>query len=229
MRMPLGPAECVIENVPGSAGCNTVVKPSCRARGDGYTLTLMAPGRPHVVNGAIVRNKPPFHTHCGCLCAGSTDGNRPAAYSSQGKKRAGRETIREIASPGSCDASGQTHVLGFSGPWQRLRNVLAVSLSKGTEPLAVRALSGCAAVEMQGLIGGKSENPPLILTPAVSSLPHLQAGSIKAYAVTCQKRLQRRRTCSAVDDRGDCLGVYISPWAGALSSPEHAEATSSAS
>jgi tripartite-type tricarboxylate transporter receptor subunit TctC len=61
---------------------------------------------------------------------------------------------------------------------------------------------------MQDLVAGQID---LLLAPPDTSLPHLRAGSIKAYAVMAKSRLATAPDIPTVDETG-LPGLYLSIW-----------------
>jgi tripartite-type tricarboxylate transporter receptor subunit TctC len=61
---------------------------------------------------------------------------------------------------------------------------------------------------MQDLVAGQID---MMIEPPTSSLPHVLAGSIKAYAVAAQSRLPAASDIPTVDEAG-LPGFYMSNW-----------------
>ena len=64
------------------------------------------------------------------------------------------------------------------------------------------------ALAMQDLVSGQID---MMIDVAANSLPQVQAGSIKAYAVTDKRRLAAAPTIPTVDEAG-LPGLYVSIW-----------------
>src|SRR5258708_38268896 len=63
---------------------------------------------------------------------------------------------------------------------------------------------------MKDLVGGHID---LTFDQAISALPYVRNGQIKAYAVTANARLAAAPDVASVDEAG-APGVYISTWSG---------------
>jgi tripartite-type tricarboxylate transporter receptor subunit TctC len=63
---------------------------------------------------------------------------------------------------------------------------------------------------MKDLVGGHID---LTFDQAISALPHVRSGDIKAYAVTAAARLSAAPDIPTIDEAG-APGVYISTWSG---------------
>src|SRR6516165_923072 len=78
------------------------------------------------------------------------------------------------------------------------------------DPLPVRAVSCGSAEIMRDLVAGHID---LTFDQAITALPHVRNGGVKAYAVTSNKRLAAAPDIPTVDEAG-APGVYISTWYG---------------
>ena len=197
MRIPLGQT-VVAENVTGANGSIGVGR-AARAAPDGYTISLGA-WPTHVVNGAIMS-----------LNYDVLDDFEPVALLPTqplvivGRKSLAAQNLQELiawlkanpdkASQGHAGVGSTAHIGGVFFQKQT-----------GTQFAFVPYRGGGPA--MQDLIAGQID---LMFDPAGSAVPHVLAGSIKAYAVTAKTRLTAAPDLPTVDEAG-LPGMYVSLW-----------------
>jgi tripartite-type tricarboxylate transporter receptor subunit TctC len=199
MRASLGQS-IIIENVGGANGSVGTGRVA-RTAPDGYTLVLGI-WNTHVGNAAtyvlqydVVKDFEPI-----ALLA-------DAPLLLVAKKAIPANDLKELiawlkanpdkASMGTVGAGSPGHLLG-----------LLLQQETGTR-FGLVAYRG-AAPQTQDLVAGQIDMG--IANPA-TALPHVQAGSIKAFAVTAKNRLAVAPDIPSVDEAG-LLGLYFSLWAG---------------
>jgi tripartite-type tricarboxylate transporter receptor subunit TctC len=197
MRASLG-LTVVAENVTGANGSIGVGR-AARAAPDGYTISLGA-WPTHVVNGAIMS-----------LNYDVLDDFEPVVLLPTqpllivAKKAMAAQNLQELvawlkanpdkASQGHAGVGSTAHIGGVFFQKQT-----------GTRFAFVPYRGGGPA--MQDLIAGQID---LMFDPAGSAVPHVLAGSIKAYAVTAKSRLTAAPELPTVDEAG-LPGMYVSLW-----------------
>jgi tripartite-type tricarboxylate transporter receptor subunit TctC len=198
MRMSLGQT-IVIENVGGATGSIGTGRVA-RAAPDGYTLTIGI-WNTHVANGAIYP-----------LQYDVVNDFEPIALLADapllilGKKALAANDLKELiawlkanpdkASMGTTGAGGPGHLLS-----------LLLQKETGTRFGLVPYRGANPAV--QDLVAGQIDM--MIANPA-TSLPHVRAGKIKAFAVTTETRMAIAPEIPSVDEVG-LPGLYFSLWA----------------
>jgi tripartite-type tricarboxylate transporter receptor subunit TctC len=190
----------LIENVTGAAGTIGVAR-AVRSPADGYTLSFGHLGT-HVVNGAIYPL--PFDL-VNDLDPVALLGANPMLVVSKNAITA--KTFKELldwlkanqtkATLGTAGVGSGAH---FSGVF--LQNLIGTHASyvpyRGTGPA------------LQDLVAGQID---IIVDQASNSMPQVQAGTIRAYAVTDSKRLPVLPDVSTVDEAG-LPGFHVSLWSG---------------
>ena len=190
----------VIENVTGAAGTIGVTR-AVRSPADGYTISFGHLGT-HVVNGAIYPL--PFDL-VEDLDPVTLLGANPMLVVS--KTAIPAKSLKELidwlkanqnkATFGTAGVGSGAH---FSGVY--LQNLIGTTASyvpyRGTGPA------------LQDLVAGQID---IIVDQASNSLPQVQAGSIRAYAVTDSKRIAAAPDIPAVDEAG-LPGFHVSLWSG---------------
>jgi tripartite-type tricarboxylate transporter receptor subunit TctC len=199
MRVPLG-QPVIMENVVGAGGSIGVGR-AARTAPDGYTLSIGQWGS-HVVNGAIyslpydlLKDFEPVSllVHSPMMLTVRT--TMPA------------KNLEEFvawlkANPGKASA-GNSGVGGAS-------HIAAVFFqnASGTRFGHIPYRGGAPAI--QDLVAGHID---LMTATAGDALTHVRGGSIKAYAITANKRLDGATTVPTVDEAG-LPGLYVSLWHG---------------
>src|SRR5215471_8435993 len=199
MRVSLG-QPVIVENVTGAAGTVGTGRVA-RAAPDGYTIAMGFLGT-HVLNGAIyplaydvVKDFDPIalissNPHVIVVNAGLPAKNL-------------REFIAWLklnpdkASAGTAGAGTSTHMGGL---------LLQQSAGVRFQLVPYRG----AAPALQDVMAGQID---LMVDVASNSLPYLQGGKIKAYAVTASVRLASAPDIPTVDEAG-LPGFYMSTWYG---------------
>jgi len=190
----------VIENVTGAAGTIGVTR-AVRSPADGYTLSFGHLGT-HVVNGAIY---PLPYDLVEDLDPVTLLGANPMLVVS--KTAIPAKTLKELldwlkanqnkATFGTAGVGSGAH---FSGVY--LQNLIGTTASyvpyRGTGPA------------LQDLVAGQID---IIVDQASNSLPQVQAGTIRAYAVTDSKRMAALPDVPTVDEAG-LPGFHVSLWSG---------------
>ena len=190
----------VIENVTGAAGTIGVTR-AVRSPADGYTISFGHLGT-HVVNGAIYPL--PFDL-VEDLDPVTLLGANPMLVVS--KTALPAKSLKELidwvkanqnkATFGTAGVGSGAH---FSGVY--LQNLIGTTASyvpyRGTGPA------------LQDLVAGQID---IIVDQASNSLPQVQAGSIRAYAVTDAKRIAAAPGIPTVDEAG-LPGFHVSLWSG---------------
>ena len=199
MRVSLGQA-VVIENV-GGAGGSIGVGRVARATPDGYTLDI-GQWDTHVANGAtytlqydLVKDFAPVSLLADApllLLA-----NKAVPANDLNEFIAWLKANPDKASMGTVGAGSPGHLLG-----------LLLQKETGTR-FGMVAYRGAGPI-MQDIVAGQIE--ATFVNPA-TSLPHVRAGSIKAFAVTAKNRLAVAPDIPSMDEAG-LPGFYFSLWAG---------------
>jgi tripartite-type tricarboxylate transporter receptor subunit TctC len=197
MRATLG-QPVIVENVTGAGGTLGVGRVA-RAAPDGYTISLGQWGT-NMANGAIY---PLQYDIIGDFEPVALIANQPFLVDS--KKDLPVKDLRELiawlkanpdkATEGNSGLGTPSHVAGIL-----LQNTLGIKW----QMVPYRS----AGLSMQDLIAGQIDI--LLDTPAVS-LPQVNAGTIKAYAVTAKSRLAVAPDIPTVDEAG-LTGFYFSFW-----------------
>jgi len=199
MRGSLG-QPIVIENVAGASGSIGVGRVA-RAAPDGYTLTL-GNWPTHVINGAVYALPYDLRTDFEPV---SLIANNPQLIVA--KKAMPAQNLGEFI--GWLRANPDKASKGTSGVGSAI-HVAGVFLQKetGTRFQFVPYRGGAPA--MQDLAAGQID---FMIDLAANALPHVRAGSIKAYAVTDKRRLPSAPEIPTVDEAG-VPGLHVSTWFG---------------
>ncbi len=190
----------VVEDVTGAGGTIGVTH-AVRAAPDGYTLSIGHLGT-HVINGAIyplsfdlVKDFEPVAELASNPMMIVSKNTVPAKNLKEliAWLRANDGTV----TAGTAGVGSGSH---FSGVY--LEQLVGVKLRfvpyRGTGPALL------------DLVGGQID---LIVDQASNSLPQVRAGTIRAYAVTADKRMSAAADIPTVDEAG-MPGFYISLWSG---------------
>jgi tripartite-type tricarboxylate transporter receptor subunit TctC len=199
MRTSLGQS-IVIENVGGATGSIGTGRVA-RAAPDGYTL-VVGIWNTHVANGAtytlqydLVNDFAPV-----LLLADAPLlllANKAVPANDLNEFIAWLKANPDKASMGTVGAGSPGHLLG-----------LLLQKETGTR-FGLVAYRGAGPI-MQDIVAGQIE--ATFVNPA-TSLPHVRAGSIKAFAVTAKNRLAVAPDIPSMDEAG-LPGFYFSLWAG---------------
>ncbi len=197
MRASLG-QNILVENVTGAGGTIGVIR-AAQAAGDGYTLSLGHLGT-HVVNGAIYPLKFDLLNDFEPIALLASNPMMVVT-----KNAVPAKTLRELidwlkANPGKVAAgtAGVGSGSHFSGVY--FQNLTGTQFNfvpyRGTGPA------------LQDLVAGQID---MIVDQASNSMAQVQAGKIRAYAITANKRLPAAPEIPTVDEAG-LPGFYISLW-----------------
>jgi tripartite-type tricarboxylate transporter receptor subunit TctC len=199
MRTSLGQS-IVIENIGGATGSIGTGRVA-RAAPDGYTL-VVGIWNTHVANGAtytlqydLVKDFAPVSLLADApllLLA-----NKAVPANDLNEFIAWLKANPDKASMGTVGAGSPGHLLG-----------LLLQKETGTR-FGLVAYRGAGPI-MQDVVAGQIE--ATFVNPA-TSLPHVRAGSIKAFAVTAKNRLAVAPDIPSMDEAG-LPGFYFSLWAG---------------
>jgi tripartite-type tricarboxylate transporter receptor subunit TctC len=199
MRTSLGQS-IVIENIGGATGSIGTGRVA-RAAPDGYTL-VVGIWNTHVANGAtytlqydLVKDFAPVSLLADApllLLA-----NKAVPANDLNEFIAWLKANPDKASMGTVGAGSPGHLLG-----------LLLQKETGTR-FGMVAYRGAGPI-MQDIVAGQIE--ATFVNPA-TSLPHVRAGSIKAFAVTAKNRLAVAPDIPSTDEAG-LPGFYFSLWAG---------------
>jgi tripartite-type tricarboxylate transporter receptor subunit TctC len=200
MKQTLGQS-IVIENVTGANGSIGVGR-AVRAAPDGYTVSI-GNWPSHITNGAIFNLNYDIQKDLEPVARLSAN-----PYVILSRKSLPASNVKELvawlkANPGK--ATTGTAGLG-SG-----QNISAVYFQKstGTSMQAVPYKAGSAEI-IRDLVAGHLD---LTFDQAITALQHVRNGSVKAFAVTSDKRLDSAPDIPTVDEAG-APGVYILTWYG---------------
>jgi tripartite-type tricarboxylate transporter receptor subunit TctC len=199
MRGSLG-QPIVIENVAGASGSIGVGRVA-RAAPDGYTLTL-GNWPTHVINGAVYTLPYDLRTDFEPV---SLIANNPQLIVAKNAMPA--QNLREFI--GWLRANPDKASKGTSGVGSAI-HVAGVFLQKETGTRFQFVPYRGAAPAMQDLAAGQID---FMIDLAANALPHVRAGSIKAYAVTDNRRLPSAQEIPTVDEAG-VPGLHVSTWFG---------------
>ncbi|HWX61712.1 tripartite tricarboxylate transporter substrate-binding protein [Bradyrhizobium sp.] len=198
MRASLG-QPIIIENVTGAAGTIGTGRVA-RASPDGYTLSIGPGSSTHVINGAIYT-----------LPYDVLNDFEPIALLSNiphiivANKAVPADDLKGLigwlkANPDS--ASQGTSGVGSVG------HIVGVFFQKETGTRFYFVPYRGLAPAMQDLLAGRVD---MMIDLPLNSLPHVRAGTIKAYAVTARTRLAAAPDIPTVDQAG-LPGFYSSTW-----------------
>jgi len=199
MRGSLG-QPVIVENVAGASGSIGVGR-AVRAAPDGYTLSYGG-FVPHVLNGAVYSLNYDLINDLEPVALVATQPLLIVA-----KKATPANNLKELiawlkANPdkalqGTAGSGSAEHVVG-----------VAFQRETGTRFGFVPYRGGGQI--MQDLIGGQID---MLIGVTAISLAQVQAGTVKAYAVTAQRRLPAAPDVPTVDEAG-LSGFHVSSWHG---------------
>jgi tripartite-type tricarboxylate transporter receptor subunit TctC len=198
MRRSLGQA-VIIENVPGANGTLGIGRVA-RAKPDGYTLAFSNSFSTHVVNAAIY-----------ALPYDVINDFEPIALVTNGSQL----IVARKALPANdlkgliawLSANPDKVSLGHTGPGSPAE-VASIFFQQQTGTHLQFVTYRSAGQAVQDLIAGHID---LMITSPTIALAPVQAGSIKAYAVTARNRLTMAPDIPTVDEAG-LPGLYTSIW-----------------
>jgi tripartite-type tricarboxylate transporter receptor subunit TctC len=200
MRQALGGQTIVIENVTGAAGSTGVTR-AARSAPDGYTISMGHLGT-HVVNGAsyslpydLIEDFEPV----------ALLGSNPMLIVS--KNAIPAKNLTELIAWLKANQEKATFGTAGIGSGAHFSGLYFQSLIGTKIPYVAYRGTGPA---LQDLVAGQID---VIVDQASNSLPQVQAGRIRAYAVTDTKRLVAEPSIQTVDEAG-LPGFHVSVWSG---------------
>src|SRR3954471_833756 len=199
MSTSLGQA-ILIENVTGAAGTIAIGRVA-RAAPDGYTLVI-GNWASHVVNSAIY--KTPFDYVNDFEPVARLSGN---PYIIVGKN-ALPKTLPELIAWLKANPDKATEGTGGAGSGQHVGGVYFQKVT-GTSFQFVPYRAGSSDV-MRDIVAGHID---LSIDQAISALPYIRQGQVRAYAVADSKRLASAPEIPTVDEAG-APGVHVISWFG---------------
>src|SRR5438105_6033831 len=201
MRVPLGQT-VLVENVTGASGTLGITRVA-RAAPDGYTIVL-GNWPSFVVASAIYQNLP----------YDVTRDFEPIAqlpsnpYIVVSKKDLPAKDLKELTAYIKANSGKLSAGTGGAGSGQHVSGVYFQQVT-GTSFTFVPYRAGSADV-MRDLTAGHID---LSFDQAISALPFVRNGQVRAYAITGKTRLASAPDIPTVDEAG-APGVYISTWFG---------------
>jgi tripartite-type tricarboxylate transporter receptor subunit TctC len=198
MRVALGQT-IVIENVSGASGSVGVGR-AARAAPDGYTVSV-GNWPTHVINGATFN-----------LAYDLVQDFEPVALLSSNpyvvvaRKDLPPKDLEELVSYLKARPDGATQGTAGPGSGQHVGGLYFQKVT-GTNLKFVPYRAGSVDI-MKDLVGGHID---LTFDQAITALPFVRSGNVKAYAVTASERLAAAPDIPTVDEAG-APGVYISTW-----------------
>jgi tripartite-type tricarboxylate transporter receptor subunit TctC len=200
MRASLG-QPVLIENVTGAAGTIGVGR-AVRAAPDGYTVSF-GNWPTHVVNGAIYQLPYDLLTDFAPVARLSSN-----PYVVVARKDLPASNLKELIAWLKANPDKATEGTAGSGTGQHVSGVYFQSVT-GTRFQFVPYRAGSSDI-MRDLVAGHID---FTFDQAISALPHVRNGSVKAYAVTSPTRLAAASEIPSIDEAG-APGVYIATWSG---------------
>jgi tripartite-type tricarboxylate transporter receptor subunit TctC len=200
MRISLG-QPVVIENVTGASGTIGVIR-AARAAPDGYTVSI-GNWPSHVVNGAIYTL--PFDLLKDFEPVARLPSN---PYVVVARKDLPAGDLKELIAWLKANPDKATQGTAGPGSGQHVSGVYFQNVT-GTRFQFVPYRAGSSEI-MRDLVAGHID---LTFDQAITALPHVRAGRVKAYAITSNNRLAAAPDIPTVDEAG-APGVYISTWYG---------------
>jgi tripartite-type tricarboxylate transporter receptor subunit TctC len=200
MRSSLG-QPVIIENVTGASGTIGVGR-AVRAAPDGYTVSI-GNWPSHIVNGAIYSL--PYDVQKDFEPVARLSSN---PYVVVARKDLPAKDLAELIAWLKANPDKATQGTAGPGSGQHVSGVYFQNVT-GTRFQFVPYRAGSADI-MRDLVAGHID---LTFDQAITALPHVRNGTVKAYAVTSNTRLAAAPDIPTVDEAG-APGVYISTWYG---------------
>jgi tripartite-type tricarboxylate transporter receptor subunit TctC len=200
MRVSLG-QPVLIENVTGASGTIGVGR-AVRAAPDGYTVSI-GNWPSHVVNGAIYSL--PYDLLKDFAPVARLPSN---PYVIVARKDLPAKDLKELIAWLKANPDKATEGTAGPGAGQHVSGVYFQNVT-GTRFQFVPYRAGSSDI-MRDLVAGHID---LTFDQAITALPHVRNGAVKAYAVTSNARLAAAPEIPTVDEAG-APGVYISTWYG---------------
>jgi tripartite-type tricarboxylate transporter receptor subunit TctC len=197
MRVLLG-QPVIVENLTGASGSIGTAR-CARALADGYTLCFGGVGT-HVLNGAVLALPYDVLKDFAPVAPTAT-----AQLLIVAKKAMATNDLKELiawlkANPGKA-------VQGTGGPGS-LTHLAGLSFQEETGTHFGSVPYRGAGAAINDLVAGHID---IMIDLAPNSLPHVRAGTIKAYAVMAKTRLAAAPDIPTVDEAG-LPGFYMSAW-----------------
>jgi tripartite-type tricarboxylate transporter receptor subunit TctC len=200
MRSSLG-HPVLIENVTGASGTIGVAR-AVRAPPDGYTVSL-GNWPSHIVNGAIYSL--PYDVRRDFEPVARLSSN---PYVVVARKDLPAANLTELIAWLKSNPEKATEGTAGPGSGQHVSGVYFQHVT-GTRFQFVPYRAGSSDI-MRDLVAGHID---LTFDQAITALPHVRTGAVKAYAVTSAQRLAAAPEIPTIDEAG-APGVYISTWYG---------------
>ncbi len=200
MRQSLG-QPVVIENVTGASGTIGVAR-AVRAAPDGYTVSI-GNWPSHIVNGAIYAL--PYDIEKDFEPVARLPAN---PYIIVARKDLPATDLKELIAWLKSNPDKATEGTAGPGSGQHVSGIYFQNVT-GAHFQFVPYRAGSSEI-MRDLVAGHID---LSFDQAITALPHVRNGSVKAYAVTSSNRLAAAPDIPTVDEAG-APGVYISTWYG---------------
>jgi tripartite-type tricarboxylate transporter receptor subunit TctC len=199
MRRSLG-QPMIIENVTGAGGSLGTGRVA-RAAGDGYTI-MIGNWSTHMANGVLYSLPYDLQKDFEPISLLATEPDLIVARKELPANTLGEFVAWLKANAGKASAGTS----GVGGP----SHVAALLFQKEIGARFAFVPYRGASPAVQDLIGGRIDM--MITVPSVV-LPHLRAGTIKAYAVTSKTRLETAPDVPTTDEAG-LPGFYVAVWQG---------------
>ena len=200
MRKSLG-QPVLIENVTGASGTIGVGR-AVRAAPDGYTVSI-GNWPSHVVNGAIYTL--PFDLLTDFAPVARLPSN---PYVVVARKDLPAANLKELIAWLKANPDKATEGTAGPGSGQHVSGVYFQNVT-GARFQFVPYRAGSSEI-MRDLVAGHID---FTFDQAITALPHVRSGQVKAYAVTSGNRLAAAPDIPSVDEAG-APGIYISTWYG---------------
>jgi tripartite-type tricarboxylate transporter receptor subunit TctC len=200
MRTSLG-VPVIIENVTGASGTIGVGR-VVRAPPNGYTVSI-GNWPSHIVNGAIYAL--PYDVQKDFEPVARLPSN---PYVIVARKDLPGTDLKELVAWLKANPDKATQGTAGPGSGQHVSGVYFQNVT-ATRFQFVPYRAGSSEI-MRDLVAGHID---LTFDQAITALPHVRNGSLKAYAVTSSNRLAAAADIPTVDEAG-APGVYISTWYG---------------
>ena len=200
MRQALG-QPIVIENVTGANGTIGVGK-AVRAAPDGYTVSI-GNWPSHITNGAIYNLSYDIQRDFEPVARLSYN-----PYVAVARKDLPAKDFKELIAWLKANPDKASQGTAGVGSGQHISGVYFQKIT-GTKFQFVPYKTGSAEI-MRDIVAGHID---LTFDQAITALPHVRGGNVKAYAVTSDARLDAAPDIPTVDEAG-APGIYISTWYG---------------
>jgi tripartite-type tricarboxylate transporter receptor subunit TctC len=200
MRQALG-QPITIENVTGANGTIGVGK-AVRSAPDGYTVSI-GNWPSHITNGAIYNLNYDIQKDLEPVARLSAN-----PYVIVARKDLPAKDVKELVSWLKANPDKATAGTAGLGSGQHISAVY-FQKSTGTKFRSIPYKTGSADI-IRDIVAGHID---MTFDQAITALSHVRSGSVKAYAVTSDKRLDAAPDIPTVDEAG-APGVYILTWYG---------------